>query len=327
MFKLEPCVVFTKIVTLARGQDPGIWQQGIGAGMRIGPVERLHHVPSNPWLGLVDLAGTPLPDRFVTLLVNWFRNLRPELAKEGLYLSRPRVSGYRLTIDFESFENSIPLKWPQSFTTNPSSYGYGYGVGTPVSFLVPNWRSLGGESQIRFRDVKLLDRIRLNHRDQSYRILARSFSGEEALLLARLSQEEDYVEIVKGFNCDQKAFFPELLKRAKSQFLLNNLLGGYNLEDFFPGIAYLLRQQEDHDHRLKLCAEWLATAFDIAPARPLYARAGENSWQGANYLPSHERAVVIPEDFAQNTSEIDPYIEEEELEHLFRTQERYKLRR
>src|SRR3989338_2081642 len=257
MFKLEPCVVAVKIAALAHGQHPSAWQQGVGAATRVGDTQFLYQKQNDPWVGFVDLAGTPLPDRFVTLLVNWFKNLRPALAARVLYLSRPRVSGYRLVVDFQSFD-TIPQEWP----TNHS----------PVSFLVPHWRSLGGESQIRFRDVKQLDRIRLNHRDQNYRICARSFSGENALLLARLSQEDEYQEVYKGLNHDQRLFFESSLKKAKEQFI-NDLVGNFNLADTFPGIAHLLMQQENSSDRLKLFAEWSTTAFDVARVRPIYARS------------------------------------------------------
>lgn len=285
---------------------PDPWHTGIGARTRIGST-LLYKRQGDPWLGLLDFAEVPLPDRYVELLVRWFRSLRGELAAYGLYLARPRISGFRLVPDLEDFQSQAPDRWPTSTT--------------PVSLLTPNWRSLGGDSVIRFLDIKRLDRLRFNHQDQSYRVNARSFSGEAALLLARLSQEEERAEVEAGLNHDARLIFADALKMAKNQFVLD-LLGDFDLQEFFPGATYLLGKITDDSERLQFLAQVLATAFDVGGYRPLYNRAMENAWQGANYI-GEEKVYVVPAAFANELSCADPYITEEKINHLYRSQKRY----
>ncbi|MBI2473641.1 hypothetical protein HYV70_03755 [Candidatus Uhrbacteria bacterium] len=307
IFTLNPDKVYIQILTLARGEHPDPWQAGVGVKTRVGSATLLYQRQGDPWLGLMDLAGAPLPDRYVQLLVRWFRSLRGELAAHGLYLARPRVSGFRLVPDLEEFQSQAPERWPSS--------------STPVSYLVPNWRSLGGDSQIRFRDIKQLDRLRLNHHDQSYRAWAHSFSGETALLLARLSQEEERAEVEAGFSHDQRLIFPEALKMARYKFMLD-LLGEFDLQEYFPAAAHLLRKIADDSERLQFFAQVVATGFDAPDYRPQYNRAMENSWQGANYM-GEEKAYIVPDNFADDLSVADPYIREEEIDHLYRAEQRY----
>jgi len=235
-------------------------------------------------------------------------NLGPQKCTlgQGLLLAVPREPGWPFELQLGDLEPLRFKGWPN--------------CGTAVSLLIPDWRSMGGVERVGFSEIKRMEGLELHRRNQAHRLWARSFDGETAMLLARLSKKDNLEQILGQLSPEQQIVFENALELANQNFVMD-LTANYDLSRYYPVVKALLAMAQEPQDRLRLLSQFVVDLYHSNESRNrrFYARAGHASWLAAGWLNTEREFDPMPTEFRDQMIESEAYLMDEDLEIAWRS--------